>query len=101
MSFTVWRLMMMASMIPSTSSQLTLPIVSLATTVYFTCTDYDAKHTITVAPDDPPTITKTLGLISCPVILSHFLAITSQGPAKLSSIRHGDKDPGPADLAPV
>ena len=68
MSFMVWRLMMMASMIPSTSSQLTLSNVSLATTGYFTCTvtggdipfkeDYDAKHvTIAVPPDDPPTIT--------------------------------------------
>ena len=38
MSFIVWRLMMMDSTIPSTSSQLTLFNVSLATTVYFTCT---------------------------------------------------------------
>ena len=56
---------------------------------------------------------KILGLIFRPVTPSHFLAISSQGPAKLnpllsqfwdklaSSIRHGDKDPGPADLAPV
>ena len=57
---------MIASMIPSTSSQLTLPKVSLATTVYSTRTvigrnipiieDYDAKQvTIAVPPDDPPT----------------------------------------------
>ena len=68
MSFIVWRLMM-ASTIPNTSSQLTMSNVSLATTVYFTCTvtrwdipikvDYDAKHiTIAVPPDDPPTITE-------------------------------------------
>ena len=56
---------------------------------------------------------KILGLIFRPVTPSHFLAVTSQGPAKLnpllsqfwdklaSSIRHGDRDPGPANLAPV
>ena len=56
---------------------------------------------------------KILGLIFRPVTPSHFLAISSQGPAKLNpllsqfwdklsrAIRHGDKDPGPADLAPV
>merc|ERR1711895_173420 len=55
---------------------------------------------------------KTLGLIFRPVTPSHFLAITSQGHAKLNpllshfweklanSIRHGDRDPGPSNLSP-
>ena len=56
---------------------------------------------------------KILGLIFRPETPSHFLAISSQGPAKLNpllsqfwdklsrAIRHGDKDPGRADSAPA
>ena len=83
-------------MIPSTSSQLTLSNVSLATTGYFTCTvtgrdipikeDYDAKHvTIAVPPDDPPTITEVTKWAmelnqSCPNLpLSSISAQLDQG----------------------
>ena len=114
MSFIVWRLMMMASMIPSTSSQLTLSNVSLATTGYFTCTvtgrdipikeDYDAKQvTIAVPPDDPPTITEVPAHFSpedCSTFNPPAVAAVDNA-APLLHPHHIPGVPGPLQLAPL
>ena len=83
----------MASTIPSTSSQLTLSNVSLATTVYFT----------SVPPDDPPTITEVPAHFSpedCSTFNPPAVAAVDNA-APLLHPHHIPGVPGPLQLAPL
>ena len=94
MSFIMWKLMMIASTIPSTSSQLTLSNVSLTTTVYCTCTvtrwDTPIKVPAHFSPEDcsklnPPAVAAVANaaLFSKlrPETPSHNFGINSQEPS--------------------